>query len=81
MEAQATKASVFTDAQISKELFRHIKKLEIPIDDPDQLKINRFEGKILIQLQYQEVLSIDLGEDRIYDLWVFPFDARVERDY
>ena len=81
MDAQAVKASLFTDVQITQELMRWVKKLGIPIDRPDELKINRFEGKIVMEMNYDEVLSADLGEDRIYDLWVFHFNPRVEREY
>lgn len=78
MESQAAKASVFTDQEIRQELMRKIKKLEIPISDPDDLKINRFSGKITIDLSYSETLYIDLGEDRVYDLWEFKFNPHAE---
>ena len=79
MDAQAAKASMFSDAKIRKELLKRIKKLEIPLDDPEDLMINRVDGKIIIDLKYEEVLYIDLGEDRVYDLYVFKFNPHVER--
>ena len=79
MDAQAEKASVFTDAKIRKELMKKINKLQIPIDDPEDLKINRIDGKIVIDLKYEEVLYVDLGPDRVYDLYVFKFNPHVER--
>ncbi len=79
MESQADKASVFSDAQIRKVLLKKIKELELPIGDPDELKINRFGGKIIIDLSYQEVLYIDIGE-KTYDLHVFKFNPHVERE-
>ncbi len=78
MEAQAAKASVFTDDEMRTEILARIKKLEIPLDDPEDLKINRFSGKIVIELTYTEVLDIDLGEERQYDLWEFEFNPRAE---
>lgn len=78
MQAQAVKAKDFSDAQIRENLMRTIRKMEIPIEDPDDLKINRANGKIYISLEYEEVLYLDLGEDRVYDLWVFPFSAEVD---
>lgn len=81
MDAQAAKASLFSDEKIRKELLKRIRKLEIPINDPEDLKINRFDGKIVIDLKYEEVLYIDLGEDRVYDLWIFKFNPHVERQY
>ncbi|MFN8391510.1 MAG: hypothetical protein U0136_14575 [Bdellovibrionota bacterium] len=78
MQAQADKASMFTDEEIRRTLLEKIAKLEIPLDDPDQLKINRFDGKIIIDYSYEEVLYIDLGE-KTYDLYVFPFHPHAER--
>jgi hypothetical protein len=78
MEAQADKATVFSDAEIRQNLMEKIKKLEIPIDDPEDLLINRFDGKITIDLQYEEVLFADFGE-KTYDLYVFKFHPHVER--
>jgi len=80
-ETQAAKASVFSDREIRKVLRKKIKHLEIPMDDLENLKISRFSGKITIELEYNEVLYIDLGDDRVYDLWVFRFHPFVERDY
>ncbi|MCC6220319.1 MAG: DUF4845 domain-containing protein [Deltaproteobacteria bacterium] len=81
MENQAAKASIFSDEQIRKTLMKQIKKLELPIGEEEDLKINRFDGKILIELEYEEVLYLDLGEDRVYDLYVFKFNPRVQRSY
>jgi len=79
MESQADKASVFTDREIREVLNIKIRKLEIPIEDKDDLKIHRFNNKIIIELEYEEVFYVDLGEDRVYDIHVFKFNPRVER--
>lgn len=81
MENQAAKASVFRDTDIRKVLMKKIKQLEIPIDEADDLKINRFNDKIVIDLEYEEILYIDLGDERVYDLHVFRFNPHVEREY
>lgn len=78
MDAQAVKASEFTDGEIRTNILQKIRKLEIPIDDEDDLKINRFDGMISIDLTYSEVLFIDWGE-KTYDLHVFEFNPHVER--
>ncbi len=79
MQAQADKASEFTDAEIRENLMAIVKEHEIPLDEPDEdLKINRFDGKIVIDMKYQEVLYIDLGE-KTYDLHVFNFNPHVEQ--
>lgn len=78
MQEQAKKASVFTDDEIRRNLLERIDKLELPIDSPEDLKINRFNDKITIDLEYQEVLYVDFGEDWDYDLWVFDFNPRAE---
>lgn len=84
MQAQADKASIFQDAEIRKNILERIKKLEIPVEDPEKLKINRYDGKILIEMDYDEVLFIDLGmftksgEENIKDLHVFHFHPYAE---
>jgi hypothetical protein len=81
MESQAAKASVFSDAQIRKTITKKISELNIPINNHEDLKINRFGGKILIELYYEEVLFIEFGESWSYDLHTFKFNPRVERTY
>lgn len=82
MQAQADKASIFTDVEIRKNIMERVKKLEIPFDNPDDLKINRFNGKIVIEFDYDEVLYIDLREltksDTVKDLHVFHFHPHAE---
>ncbi len=78
MQSQAAKGSVFSDQEIRKTIMEKINKLELPIDDEDALKINRFNGKIVIDLEYDEVLYVDFGEGRSYDLWVFHFAPHAE---
>lgn len=81
LEAQAKKASVFTDSEMRKTILEKIKKLEIPLEDPDSLKINRFDGKIVIEFEYDEVLFLDLStedQDRVYDIHTFHFAPRAE---
>ena len=78
MAAQAAKASEFTDDEIRREIMQRIKKLEIPIEEPEDLKINRYNGKIIIDLHYTELLDLDLGESYQYDLWEFEFTPHAE---
>ena len=78
--AQANKASLFTDAQIHKELSRWIRIMGIPMNAPEDLKINRFDKKIFIELQYTEILEFELF-GKYYELWRFPFDMKVEKEY
>lgn len=79
MEAQAKKASVFKDSEIRQTLKERIRDLELPVDNPDDdLKINRFDDKIIIDLKYTEVFYVDLGEGRVYDLHYFNFNPHVE---
>lgn len=79
MEAQAAKASVFRDDEIRKTLLKEIKKLELPINDERDLKINRTANKIIIDLEYEEVLYLELGEYWSKDIWVFQFNPHVEK--
>lgn len=80
MEAQASKAQVFTDAEIRKNLMKKVKELNLPIDNADELKINRFSGVIRIELEYQEVFYFSFrGKD--YDIYTFHFNPVVESPY
>ena len=80
MESQADASNRLSDKEIRKNLLKKIRKLELPIDDEDEaLKINRFNGEIVIELSYSEVFYIDLGDDRVYDIYVFDFNPVVRR--
>ena len=78
MQSQAVKAYDFSDVEIRKNIMERVRKLEIPLDDDDDLQINRFDGKIVIDMQYDEVLFLDWG-DKTYDIHVFHFNPHVEQ--
>ncbi len=78
MESQAEKAQISNDNEIRRFLVRKIRDLELPVDSEDDLKINRFNGNLVIELEYSEVLFIELF-GKTYDLWVFHFHPKVER--
>ncbi len=80
MEFQAKKGEVFKDSEIRETLFERVKKLEIPVDDPEEIKINRVDGDLIISLKYVEVLSLDF-RGKTYDLHVFPFNPHVSVPY
>ncbi|MCC6955101.1 MAG: hypothetical protein IT290_13370 [Deltaproteobacteria bacterium] len=76
IESQARKSQVFSDEEIRRNILRKLKDLEIPFEDPDLLKINRFNGEMVIELEYSEVLFFDYA-GYTKDLWVFDFPTRV----
>lgn len=78
MESQAEKGGELKDGDIKRVLTKAIKKLDIPAD-PENLKINRYAGKIIIELKYSEVLFVDFGDGYDYDLWEFNFEPRAEK--
>jgi len=78
MQSQAAKAYDFSDSEIRQNIMERVRKLEIPLDDEDDLQINRFDGKIVIDMKYDEVLFLDWG-DKSYDLHVFHFNPHVEQ--
>jgi hypothetical protein len=80
MEAQANKASVFSDREILQTLKESLYKLKIRYSE-DDLKINRAGGRIYIDLTYEEVLYVDFGEGYDYDLHVFKFNPHAEAPY
>ena len=65
MHAQAYKSSVFTDQDIRKNVYAKIVKLQIPIDDPSQIIINRVNGEIIIRYEYEEDFDVSY-EDYYY---------------
>lgn len=79
-EQHAKVASMYTDAEIREKLMYHIRKLEIPIDKPEDLLINRDGRTMQIRLKYKEIFYITWkGKD--YDLYIFPFDANMKRNF
>ncbi len=80
MESQAAKAQEFSDWQIRNTLIKKIRELEIPLQDEDNLKINRFNNKIVIEFEYEEVLLLELDDEHIYEVYVFQFHPHVEHD-
>lgn len=86
MEEQARKASVFKDDEIIKNLNQRIKKLEIPLETPDDLKINRFNDQIVIDMKYEESFDVPIGTDddgetKYYHIYTFKFNPHVEQNY
>ena len=86
MEEQGRKASVFTDDQITQTLMARIKKLDIPLENPEDLKINRFNGQIQIDMKYEESFDVptgtgDDGEPTYYHIHTFPFNPHIEQNY
>ncbi len=70
-------ASTETDKEIRDKLMYYIKKYEIPIGRPEDLKIEREGNRMRIGLKYQEVFYIRWqGKD--YDLRTFDFNVFAE---
>ena len=76
MEAQAQRADEKSDAEIRTYLEQQINGLGIPAD-AKELRINRRGRNIEIGLDYEEVLTLDLGDDYYYELKFFEFSPRV----
>jgi hypothetical protein len=77
IENQARKAQVFKDSEMRETIMNRIKELQIPIEDPEEIRINRIDGSIIIETSYDEVLFVEFG-DKVYDLHVFHFAPRIE---
>ncbi len=80
MQQQARHAEDFKDDEIRKTILAEIKSRDIPIDDEQDLKINRAGGKMEIDLEYDEVLSIP-WKDKDYDIYVFHFNPHADQKY
>lgn len=76
MEAQAKKASVFSDNEIQIYLLDQIKRLGIETVDKDRLQINRLDGVMTISYQYDETFAIDVG-DFYYEIHTFHLSPTV----
>jgi len=72
-------ASEYTDQEIRQKLMYHIKKMEIPAEDED-LKINRYDNRMQISLDYAEEFYVTWKE-KDYTIHTFPFHAEVDRVY
>ncbi len=79
MEAKAVNGREVSDQQIIEGVNNVIRKNNLPADI-DSLKINRLDDKIIISLDYEEVFFVDFGSGYDYDLWVFKFSPRVEKN-
>ena len=71
-----TVADQESDAELRKRLMYHIKKQEIPVD-PEDLKIERGEGRIRISLQWEEDFYLTWKE-KDYTFHTFSFHAYSE---
>lgn len=80
MEAQARRASEYSDDEIKEFLMSKVDKLNIPIENDYDLEVSRNDYQIYMYLEYTEELWVSFGE-KDYKLWEFPFVAEVERDY
>ena len=80
MEAQARKASLFSDKEIQTTLLEQMKKLGIEPADTGQLQINRLDDKITISYRYDEVFAIDVA-DYYYEIHTFHLNPKVEVRY
>jgi hypothetical protein len=78
LQAQAEKSSELSDREILQTATQAIKRLNIPADPEEDLSIKRYNGKVVINLSYQEVLYVDFGNGYDYDLWTFNFNPRGE---
>ena len=90
MRFQAKKAQALSDGEIRENLVRKIKKLELPVDDMDNLRIQRKARTMIIDLEYTEVLYVDVSflnefydmpQGGVYDIWVFNFNPHVEEKF
>lgn len=72
-------ASEYNDKEIRNKLVYHIKKMQIPCD-PEELRIERYDDRMKISLDYTEVFYITWdGKD--HTIYEFPFHAEVDRPY
>lgn len=81
MEAVAKKAQVKDDREIRNFLEEQIRKLQLPLPDNRGLILRRTGTEIIMELEWEDVLVIDLGEDYYWELWVFYFNPRVKQRY
>ena len=86
MEEQGRKASGFKDDEITKTILQRVKKLNIPLETTDDLKINRFNGQIQIDMKYEESFDIPIGteedgETKYFHIHTFKFNPHVEQNF
>lgn len=79
MDAAARVAGEYKDKELRQRLWYEIKKMDLPVD-PEDLKIERLDGRMKISMDYVEVFSITIGEKEV-TLWEFPFHASADRKF
>ena len=72
-------ASTTTDQEIRDKLLYHMHWSKLPADDKD-LKIERIGQHMRISLPYSEVFYVEWN-GKVYDLYVFEFNAFAEGDF
>ena len=80
IESQAEKAQAFEDEKIRENILKHVEYLEIPLEDPRDLVIRRFAGKIEVSMEYEEVLYLPWGDGE-KEIWVFKFNPSAKKTY
>lgn len=85
-DAMSEKAAFKKDKDIREFLSDQIRKMDLPVEKKD-LIIVRNSGIITIELEYQEVLVLDLGQNSdgedIYfrELWTFKFHPKARKSF
>ena len=84
MESVIRVASTDTDQEIRQKLVYHVRKMDLPVGDDDDLRealrIDRESGVMRISLPYEEVFSV-YWQGKEYVLWRFKFKASAEGHY
>jgi hypothetical protein len=76
-ESHAKAATMYTNKQLREKLMYHINRMEIPIDKPEDLKIERSSDRMKISLFYTEIFYITFrGKD--YTIHTFDFEAKAD---
>ena len=78
MESVIRVAATESDMEIRKKLYYHIRKMELPVGDDEELnrklRIDREQGLMRISLAYEEVFYVYWnGKDHV--IYRFPFNA------
>ena len=78
MEVIVKEGTRDTDQQLKDKIYKKVKELGIRADPQDIVILHDMKDNLSVELKYEEVFYTTIaGKD--YDIYVFDFDAKIER--
>lgn len=69
------------ESKVRAKILSRIRELGIPLENERYLQIVKMGDRVRIELDYSEVFNVDLGEGRVYEVYVFEFHPMAEANF